>query len=254
MLDRTPPDSVDMRRIVLRALVILACVGAIHCSGSDPTSPDAPSGGGGGGGAGGGGGGGGGATRTSTTSDDDFDDGQWADVVEAFGAGGSGGGGRLSYLGQQGAYYRQVSITVNSAGSGSAAQVAVFSFKQGAVYFPSTDGAILSIDYSESSINQSGGNGQYSAPAIRQNGKLYTLVPGGKAFTTPETSWTPHSLTGLTQNDFRTIASAADHPDFSTNGGRMEVGFMRLQVVQAGGGGSTTKVGIDNYRLTMYRN
>ena len=118
MLDRTPPDSVDMRRIVLRALVILACVGAIHCSGSDPTSPDAPSGGGGGGGAGGGGGGGGGATRTSTTSDDDFDDGQWADVVEAFGAGGSGGGGRLSYLGQQGAYYRQVSITVNSAGSG----------------------------------------------------------------------------------------------------------------------------------------
>jgi hypothetical protein len=34
----------------------------------------------------------------------------------------------------------------------------------------------------------------------------------------------------------------------------MEVGFMRLQVVQAGGTGSTTKVGIDNYRLTMYRN
>jgi len=254
MLDRTPPDSVDMRRIALRALVVLACVVAIHCGDSNPTNPDSPPAGGGGGGGGGGGTSGGGATRTSITSDDDFDDGQWADVVEAYGAGGSGGGGRLSYLGQQGAYYRQVSITVNSAGGGSAAQVAVFSFKQGAVYFPSTDGSILSIDYSESSINQSGGNGQYSAPAIRQNGKLYTLVPGGKAFTTPETSWTPHSLTGLTQNDFRTIASAADDPDFSTNGGRMEVGFMRLQVVQAGGGGSTTKVGIDNYRLTMYRN
>ena len=122
------------------------------------------------------------------------------------------------------------------------------------MYFPSTDGAILSIDYSESSLNQSSGNGQYSAPAIRQNGKNYTLVPGGKAFTTPEASWTNHTLTGLTQNDFQTIATPSDHPDFSTNGGRIEVGFMRLQVVQPGGSGSQTKVGIDNYRLTMYRN
>ena len=242
-----------MRQIALRAVVILACVVAAHCGDSDPTNPTGPPPSGGSGG-GGGGGGGGGATKTSTTSDDEFDDGQGEEVVEAYGAGGSGGGGRLSFQGQQGAYYRQVTINVSSAGSGSPAQVVVFAFKQGAIYFPSTDGAILSIDYSELSINQGGGNGQYSAPAIRQNGKLYTMVPGGKAFTTPETSWTTHLLTGLTQNDFRTIASAADHPDFSTNGGRMEVGFMRLQVVQAGGGASTTKVGIDNYRLTMYRN
>ena len=196
MLDRTPPDSVDMRRIALRALVVLACVVAIHCGDSNPTSPDAPSGGGGGGG---------GRrrrwwwrrTRTSETTDSFFDDSNWDDVVETYGAGGSGGGGHLSFNGQTDAGYRQVTINVNSAGSGSAAQVAVFAFKRGAVYFPSTDGAILSIDYSESSINQGGGNGQYSAPAIRQNGKLYTLVPGGKAFTTPETSWTNHSLTGL---------------------------------------------------------
>src|SRR6188472_3813538 len=91
MLDRTPPDSVDMRRIALRALVVLACVVAIHCGDSNPTNPDSPPAGGGGGGGGGGGTGGGGATRTSITSDDDFDDGQWTDVVEAYGAGGSGG-------------------------------------------------------------------------------------------------------------------------------------------------------------------
>jgi hypothetical protein len=59
---------------------------------------------------------------------------------------------------------------------------------------------------------------------------------------------------GLRQNDFQTIASPAAHPDFSTNGGRIEVGFMRLQVVQAGGSGSETRVGIDNYRLVMNRN
>ena len=243
-----------MRQIALRVLVLLACAAATNCGGSDPTSPDAPppSNGGGSGGGGGGGGGVGGYTDISETTDQNFDDGQWEDVVQQFGAGGSGGGGRLTYQGQQGAFYRQVTITVNDAG-GSAAQVAVFSFKQGAVYFPTTDGAIVSIDYSESSINQAGGNGQYSAPAIRQNGKLYTLVPGGKAFTTPDAVWTNHSLTGLTQNDFQTIASAADHPDFSANGARIEVGFMRLQIVQAGGSGSQTKVGIDNYRLVMYR-
>ena len=47
------------------------------------------------------------------------------------------------------------------------------------------------------------------------------------------------------QGDFRTIASAADHPDFRS--GRIEVGFMRLQVGQG-----ATKGGIDNYR-TVYR-
>ena len=236
----------------MRALVILACVAAVHCGGDDdsnPTNPTPPPSGGGGGG-----GGGAGGTRTAVTQETEFDDGQWQDIVESFGAGGTGGGGRLQYLGQAGAYYRQVTIDVINAGSGSAAQVAVFSYKQGAVYFPSSDGAILSIDYSESSINQSSGNVQYSAPAIRQNGKNYTLVPGGKAFTTPETSWTTHSLTGLTQNDFRTIATPSDHPDFSANGGRIEVGFMRLQVVQPGASNAQTKAGIDNYRLVMYRN
>lgn len=242
-----------MPRILFRVLVLLACVVTMNCSGSEPTSPDPtpPAGGGGGGGTGGGGGGGG---RTAVYLETEFDDGQWDEVVQTFGAGGSGGGGRLSFMGQQGAYYRQITIDVNNAGSGSAAQVAVFALKQGALYFPSTDGTILSIDYSESSINQSSGNVQYSAPAIRQNGKLYTLVPGGKAFATPETTWTNHSLTGLTQNDFRTIANPADHPDFSTNGARMEVGFMRVQVVQPGGSNSQTKGGIDNYRLVMYRN
>jgi hypothetical protein len=34
----------------------------------------------------------------------------------------------------------------------------------------------------------------------------------------------------------------------------MEVGFMRVQVVQPGGSNSQTKGGIDNYRLVMYRN
>jgi hypothetical protein len=239
-----------MRRISLGTLALLLCLVATNCGGSDPTSPDSPPPSGGGGG---GTGGGGSFGRTSVTTDAGFDDGQWQDVVETFGAGGTGGGGRLSFMGQEGAHYRQVGITVNNAGSGSGAQVAVFSFKQGAVYFPATDGAILWIDHAEDSIHQQGGTNQYSAPAIRQNGKHYTLVPGGGAFAVSQQGWTRTTLTNLRQSDFRTIASAADHPDFTANGGRIEVGFMRLVSVPAGGNGVTVRAGIDNWTLTMYR-
>ena len=238
MPGRAAADSNDMRQISWRALVLLACVLAASCGGSDPTSPDEPPPSGGGGGNTGGGGGGG-FTRTSVTSDNS--------------AGGTGGGGRLSWQGQAGAHYRQVTIDVSNAGSGSAAQVAVFSFKQGAVYFPSTDGVIVFIDHAEDSIHQQGGTNQYSAPAIRQNGKLYTLVPGGGAFVVNQQGWSRTTLTNLRQNDFRTIASSADHPDFSANGGRMEVGIMRLVTVPAGGNSVTVKAGIDNWTLTMYR-
>jgi hypothetical protein len=179
-------------------------------------------------------------------SDSFFDDNDWDDFVET-NASGSGSGGHLTFLGQVGAGYRQVNISIN--GAASASQLAVFAIHRQTVTFPS-EGAILWIDYSESSLNQSTGGGvvQYSAPAIRQNGKFYTLVPGGKAFTTPDTSWTDHPLAHLTQNDFRTLASPTDHPDFSRNGSRMEFGFMRLQV-----GPGTSKVGIDNWRLTLFR-
>jgi hypothetical protein len=246
-----------MRAISLRAMVLLACVLAMNCSGSEPTSPDSPppAGGGGGGTGGGGTGGGGGpvAGRTAVATDSEFNDDNWDEEVQAFGAGGSGGAGQLHFNGQAAAGYRQVTIDVNGAGSGSAAQVAVFSIKRRDVYFPSSDGTILWIDHSEDSIHQQGGTNQYSAPALRQNGKLYTLVPGGKAFATPEPVWTRHTLTNLRQDDFRTLASPADHPDFSTNGGRIELGFMRLVTVPAGGSGVTVKSGIDNWTLTLYR-
>ena len=237
-----------MRQTVWRTLVILACVVSVHCGGGSDSTGTAPSQttgstGGSGGTSGGGSGGGSDTFRvTLPISDSFFDDGVWDDVVEAYSANGGGSGGHLTFNGQEGAGYRQVSIHIDS---GSNPQLAVFAIRRDVVYFPSTDGAILWIDYSESSINQAGG-AQYSAPALRQNGKLYTLVPGGGAFTTPDASWTDHSLTHLTQSDFRTIASATDHPDFST--GRIEVGFMRLQA-----GLGATKGGIDNYRMVLYR-
>jgi ABC-type glycerol-3-phosphate transport system substrate-binding protein len=240
-----------MRPTALRVLILVACLVSTYCGGSDPTgtnpSPGAGGSGGNGGGSGGGTGGGSDTVReTSQVTDSAFNDDDWDQVVETYGASGTGSAGHLSFNSQAGADYRQVSIRITSGGPD--ATIAVFAIKRHEQYFPSSDGAILWIDYSESSINQAA-NFQYGAPAIRQNGKLYTLVPGGKAFTTAEPAWTEHSLTHLTQDDFRTIASATDHPDFSRNGSRIEIGFMRLQV-----GGGDTKAGIDNYRLVLYRN
>jgi len=239
-----------MRRITLRALVLLvACVVAMNCGDSGPTSPDDPGGGGGGGI------GGGGTGQTHIASDGVFDDNGWDTELQVFGPGGTGDAGHLRFNGQVGADYRRITITANTAeGSGTAAQVAVFSISRTGSYSPLNDGVIYSIGYSEDSILLSGGgNGQYSAPALKQNGKLYTLVPGAGAFPTPETGWTPHSLTGLTRNDFRTIESASEHPDFSSTGSRIELGFMRLHSVPAGNAGETRVGGIDNWRITLYR-
>jgi len=239
-----------MRVILFRLALLLACVAAMSCGGSEPTSPDPANPGGGSGGSGGGGG----SRGTAIASEGVFDDGEWETVVQTFGAGGSGGGSHVRFNGQEGADYRRVNISVSSAGSGSAAQVAVFSFKRTTGYFPVSDGAILTLDYSEESILLTGsGNGQYSAPAFRQNGKLYTLVPGGGAFPTPDRLWTPHTLAGLRQNDFRTIASPSDHPDFSASGSRIDVGFVRIVSVPAGSGPDNQIGGIDNWRITFYR-
>ena len=239
-----------MRQTRSLLLILLACVVSAQCGGSsDPTSPSTQSspvtaGGSPGGGSGGSSGGGTETVRATTPIvDNSFDDNDWDEVVETYGATGSGSAGHLSFNGQAGADYRQINIHITGGGSG--AQLALFAIRRDVLYFPTSDGEILYVDYSESSINQAGGV-QYSAPAIRQNGKLYTLIPGSGAFTTPDASWTDHSLAHLTASDFRTIASATDHPDFKN--GRIEFGFMRLQVGQG-----DTRAGIDNYRLVLYR-
>ena len=193
-----------MRTTALQALIIIGCLASVSCGGgSDSTGPGpspVTS-------AGGGGDAGSDVVRnTSEVTDSGFDDNDWDDVVETLNASGSGSGGHLRFNGQAGADYRQMTISINTGGAD--ARLAVFAIKRGQTYSPSSDGAILWIDYSEASINQASSS-QYSAPAIRQNGTIYTLVPGGGAFGTPEPVWTDHALTHLTQNDFRTLASAA---------------------------------------------
>jgi hypothetical protein len=242
-------EKIDMRRTVLRFLMAVACATTLACS-SSPTSPSPGGGGGGGGNGGGGGGGGGGATGNTTIFDDaDLDDSFWDLYEHISGSGGTTGGGHLQTGGVGNTDYRRVVLTVNGGGG----QVAHFAMRRDATYTPSGDGQIFSITYSEDAIHFSGGGPQYGSPALRQNGKLYALVPGSGAFATSEQLWTPKSLTGVTQDQFRTLDSATDHPDFSATGTRIEFGYMRLSSTSGGDAGGTVTGGIDNWHLVLNR-
>ena len=96
--------------------MLLACVLAMSCGGSDPKSPDPPTGGSTGGGSGGAGGGGG-SRGTAIASENVFNDSDWEAEVQVFGAGGTGGGSHVRFNGQEGADYRRINISVNSAGT-----------------------------------------------------------------------------------------------------------------------------------------
>jgi len=235
-----------MRTTTCSVLLALACAVTLACS----DSPTSPSGGDGGGGGSTGGGGGGGATGNTTVFTDGVLDDSFWDVYEHMsGSGGTTGGGHLQTSGVGNGDYRRVILTVNSGGG----QVALFAIRRDATYTPSGDGRIFSITYSEDAIHFSGGTSQYGSPALRQNGKLYALVPNGGAFATPDQAWTPHNLTAQTQDQFRTLDSASDHPDFSAAGTRIEFGYMRLISTGGGAPADTVISGIDNWNLVLNR-
>ena len=113
-------------------------------------------------------------------------------------------------------------------------------------YDPTTEGAILSIDYREDAIMISGGGGgQAAGPALRQGGLIYIYH-----FSTPEAYWTTHTLLGMTAEDFVMKGYPTLHPDFSGGGAPIEFGFWRGN--QTYSGGYTTVGGIDNWTVTLH--
>ena len=187
-------------------------------------------------------------------SDGDFDDADWSVSTITFGNGGVSSGDRMPSGGSPNAY-RQVTINVSAAPS-PAEFSAVWSIplRSGAVYDPSTQGAIVSIDYSEDARLFSGSApaGQTVAPALRQGADFY--IPAG--MTVPETSWTAKPFSSLTESDFFLIQDdlidADQHPDFSATGGPIEFGFGRGNSTAIGGAGFSTVTGIDDWLITIH--
>ncbi len=192
-------------------------------------------------------------TKGSTIfSDAVFNIADWQLVTEQ-----QGNGGSLSFsqepTGGDIDEYMRITLTVNAAPSNSAVG-GIFMHKN-AIYDPAQNGAIQTVDYSESSIMLSGwGDGQATGLAIRQNDRIYyagysTSNRGlGYANTL---GWTQNSFTGLTSSDFgRPFGPPDEHPDFSETATPLQFGFYRLNSTPSFS--YSIEAGIDNWSVTIH--
>ena len=119
-----------------------------------------------------------------------------------------------------------------------------YHMNNGAVYNPSAQGAITSIDYAEDAIVIAGSGNLGSGPAVMQGGKLFI-----KPDSFGQTTWTHKTLTGLHGDSFFDPEGGPGpfQPNFSATGGPITFGFWRGN---ADGPYSMT-TGIDNWSMTL---
>jgi len=177
-----------------------------------------------------------------------FTNASWTVTTEGLNLGGTGSGVQSASGGNPGSYRRATNTTNSALGQSFSNTVWVFHKLAGAVYTPSTDGPIVSIDYTEASMRITGGV-QACGLAIKQGGVVYY----GPGFLNPTTFnvWATTTQTALTAASFDAAAPGVQNPNFSGSGGAIEFGFSRANSTSVGGAGSTTVGGIDNYKVTI---
>jgi hypothetical protein len=187
-------------------------------------------------------------------SDDTFSDGDWQVHLVTLGIGGSVTGTQETAVGNP-APSRRVEDVVN-AGSGGNRGAWGFHLRSGASYTPSAQGSISCIDFSLDFANltacEIGGDGQAFGPCIRQGGELYAIY----GLTLTSTSWQTRLETGAQSSTFQrfdpltALFEPASHPDFSSSGGLMELGFFTAN--SAPGSGYTRCVEYDNWSFVLH--
>jgi hypothetical protein len=148
--------------------------------------------------------------------------------------------------------FRRISITFNYPGYPALVNVAVANISDAALYAPSTQGAISSIDYSidDAFLSEIGGSTTIAYECILlQNDTYYSAARVYDYFL----SWTKHSFVGLTASDFSRLAGpGASYPDFTTTGAPMQFGYACWS---GGGTGAPTTIiidgGVDNWSVTV---
>ena len=178
---------------------------------------------------------------TVTYSDQVFNEDDWTLTTQTLGGGGSVSLFQVTSGGNPDEY-RRIENTVNNGPGG----VWGFHMRNGAVYDPSTQGAIVSLDYHEDSIMFSGfGQGHATGAALLQDGIYYrsSRLPSNQS------TWTSQSLLSLTPDTFSSVLDSSARPDFSVNGGPITLGFFRANSTE--GGGYVIDAGIDNWSITI---
>lgn len=190
------------------------------------------------------------ALAQTTATDATFSNADWTLTVFP---GGNGGSVIATQATVGSNFIRSVSDTVNNFQS-----IILGTHVYGPfTYSPGTSGAIASLSYSENAICLAGcfGNGQSSGPVIVQGGVHFVYT--GFLITGPSLAFHPLSLSGLTAADFArvlvtgtTYFDNTQHPDFSSSGAPMKVGFFRANGAQVSGG-YTLVAGIDDWQVTI---
>ena len=142
--------------------------------------------------------------------------------------------------------------------NGSAIDLAGFNMlalNSAATYDPSSQGAILSIDYAYDVIHLGGNVAVAVAPGLSQGGKTYRFFNGGQAAIA--SVWSAIAANGLTSFSFHEVTNsgvyattidANSHPDFSASGGQITFGYI---VANGWGGTINATTGIDNWSVTL---
>lgn len=116
-------------------------------------------------------------------------------------------------------------------------------------YTPSSDGAIMSVDYSEEGkLLQGYDQGQGAGPALRQGGRIFI---SSALWVYPDSSWVQHAPTGQSAADFYDPTDPTQHPDFSASGGEIEFGFWRGNSGHANDP-YVSVAGIDNWKFVLH--
>ena len=127
--------------------------------------------------------------------------------------------------------------------------LAVGHLQTSAIFTPSLQGAIQTIDGSYDALVLSVGSSAavgYGL-ALKQDGAYYVKA-GAAVF--PGTGWTPRIFSGLTGADFGRVDDAAFHPDFSQAGGGIQFGYYTANGT-AFGAPESSDSGIDNWTVTV---
>jgi hypothetical protein len=110
--------------------------------------------------------------------------------------------------------------------------------RSSAVYDPSTQGPIATVDFLVDAILLDGfGDGQAIGLALRQNGMVYIRQSG----TTPDRAWTRKeslavSASGVVHLSGAVVFDPMERPDFSASGGPIEFGFFTANSTRGGSG------------------
>lgn len=155
--------------------------------------------------------------------------------------------------------HREITLSPSQGQPNTFSVVYAYSNRVGAVYDPSTQGAISSIDYYESSEIVSSTNSnppgclcQQSGLALKQGGVIF-FVSGGVSTPPTPNSWAQKQLVSLHAQNFCTFTdyfNCTAHPDFSSSGGPIELGYYRVN--STNGQSFTTVGGLDNWQAVIH--